>query len=258
MTSDFTGETGQLYARYRRDLPTGQAAALAQHLGLLPDDVVVDLGSGTGQLGVPLLEHCAAVLAVEPEPEMLRGLRARGADRAACMLGSDSDLPLLTELIVKPVGAVVVGNALHWMDEAAALQRCKRLLRPGGGVAVVTQGPPLWQGLAPWQSRVRAVLERAVGQAGGTCGADAAAVDRRAQILGELGLQVSVPTWHASHLVDIDWVIGHLGSALPAGRLQQGRPDGLASNLRAVLEESGPGELVEDVTTTAVIGRLPS
>jgi len=247
-----------LYARYRRDLPRDQAAALAQRLGLLPDDVVVDLGSGTGQLAVPLIEHCAAVLAVEPEPEMLRGLRARGVARLACVLGSDSDLPLLNELLVKPVGAVVVGNALHWMDEAVALRRCTGLLRPGGGVAVVNQGPPLWRGSAPWQSRVRTVLEHTLGQTGGTCGSDAAALDRRAQTLSELGLEVSVSTWHASHAVDSDWVIGHLGSALPAGSLQQGRPDGLASSLRAVLEEQDPVELVEDVTTTAVIGRLPS
>jgi SAM-dependent methyltransferase len=258
VASDFAGETGRLYARYRRDLPKEQAARLARRLGLLPDDVVVDLGSGTGQLGVPLLEHCAAVVAVEPEPEMLRGLRERGVPGVACMLGSDSDLPLLSDLIVKPVGAVVIGNALHWMDEAAALQRCASLPRPGGVVAVVTQGPPLWQGSAPWQFRVRTVLERALGQVSGTCGSDAAALDRRARMLGELGLDVSVSTWHASYAVDIDWVIGHLGSALAAGSLQQGRPSGLAGKLRAVLEENDPFELVEDVTTTAVIGRLPS
>lgn len=256
MVADFAGETGRLYARYRRDLPKDQAAALAQHLGLLPDDVVVDLGSGTGQLGVPLLEHCAAVLAVDPEPEMLRGLRARGEVGVACVLGSDSDLPFLAELMLKPVGSVVVGNALHWMDEAVTLARCASLLRLGGGVAVVTQGPPLWQGPAPWQSRVRTVLTQVLGQGGDTCGSDAASLDRRAQMLRELGLQVSVSTWDASHEVDIDWVIGHVGSALPAGSLQDGRPDGLASALRVALEEHSPFELVEQVTTTAIIGRL--
>jgi hypothetical protein len=144
------------------------------------------------------------------------------------------------------------------MDEAVTLQRCTDLLRPGGGVAVMTQGPPLWQGSASWQSRVRTVLEHTLGHSGGTCGTDAAALDRRTQTLSELGLEVSVSTWHASHAVDIDWVIGHMGSALSAGSLQQGRPDGLASRLRAVLEENEPVDLVEDVTTTAVIGRLPS
>ena len=34
------------------------------------------------------------------------------------------------------VGAVVIGNALHWMDEAATLQA-------GATLAVITQGPPM-------------------------------------------------------------------------------------------------------------------
>lgn len=258
MTSDFAGETSELYARYRRDLPKEQAAEVAQRLGLRLDDVVVDLGSGTGQLGVPLLEHCAAVIAVDPEPEMLRGLRARGVPGVACVLGSDADLPFLTELLVKPAGAVVIGNALHWMDEAEALERCTRLLRPGGAVAVVTQGPPLWLGAAPWQSRVRTVLERFFGEVSGTCGTDAAAVDRRQRVLDDLGLGVSVPSWDASYSLDLDWVIGHLGSALPAGSLQPERADGFARALRAVLEDLDPDELIEEVKTTAVIGRLAS
>lgn len=258
MASDFAGETGGLYARYRRDLPKEQAAALAQRLDLRLDDVVVDLGSGTGQLGVPLLEHCAAVLAVDPEPEMLRGLRARGVPEVACILGSDADLPFLAGLLAKPVGAVVIGNALHWMDEAEALERSTGLLRPGGAVAVVTQGPPLWLGAAPWQSRIRTVLERSFGQASATCGSDAAAVDRRQRILDDLGLDVSVSSWDASYAVEIDWVIGHVGSALPAGGLQRERADGLARRIHAVLDELDPDELIEEVRTTAVIGRLAS
>jgi len=78
---DFGGTTAQLYAKYRRDLPAAQAAALAEQFGLRPDDVVVDLGCGTGQLAVPLRPHCAAVIGIDPEPAILVELRARRAPR---------------------------------------------------------------------------------------------------------------------------------------------------------------------------------
>ena len=80
---DFGGTTAQLYARYRRDLPTDRATALAGQIGLDPEDVVVDLGCGTGQLAVPLQPHCAAIIGIDPEPAMLAELRARG-HRGCC------------------------------------------------------------------------------------------------------------------------------------------------------------------------------
>jgi SAM-dependent methyltransferase len=256
MVSDFAGDTARLYARYRRDLPAEQAGALVAELGIRPDDVVVDLGCGTGQIAVPVRARCGGVVAVDPEPGMLAALRERGVPDVVCVLGADTDLPQLQRLLTggAAVGAVLIGNALHWMDEEAALRACVDLLRPGGGVGVVTQGPPLWLGGTAWQRQLRDVLEQVLGPAPGSCGSDPAALQRRVRVMQDLGLAVHVATWHARHPVDVDWVIGHLGSALPAGTLSPDAPGGLADALRAVLREHRGG-LVEEVTTTAVIGR---
>ncbi len=253
--ADFAGETSRFYARYRRDLPGDQAARLALELGLRAEDVVVDLGCGTGQLAVPLRAHCAGVLGVDPEPGMLTGLRGRGVNGVMGVLGSDADLPQLRGFLGDLVGAVVVGNALHWMDEPAALRSAVELVRPGGGVAVVTQGPPLWLGSAPWQQRVRRVLEGQVGPVTGRCGSDVATQQARAAVLRDLGVAVQVITWRAEHPVDADWVVGHLGSALPRGAVGEDDPDGLAAKVRSAL--TGSGGLVEEVTTTVVVGRRP-
>ncbi|NDI48229.1 class I SAM-dependent methyltransferase [Goekera deserti] len=258
MSVDFAGDTSRLYARYRRDLPADQAAELAHLLGLSANDVLVDLGCGTGQLAVPLRRHCRAVLGLDPEPGMLTGLRARAAPGILTVLGADSDLPQLRSLLVSGqgagAGAVVIGNALHWMDEPAALAAAGALLRTGGGVAVVTQGPPLWLGAEPWQAGVRAVLEQGRGQVRDTCGSDEAALHMRSDILRDQGLDVSITRWQATHQVDTEWVIGHLGSALPDGALQLDQPDGLAERLRASLVSQN-GHLLEEVTTTALVGR---
>ena len=155
------------------------------------------------------------------------------------------------------VGAVVVGNALHWMDERSALSGAAALLRVGGGVAVVTQGPPMWLGKAPWQQAVREVLEDGGGRSTQTCGSDEAALDARGQVMADLGLGVSVERWQAEYAVDVEWVLGHLGSAMSAGALQDDVPDGLGNRLRAALADVGPAVMVEHVTTTALIGRRP-
>ena len=272
MASDFAGETAQLYARFRRDLPADQAGALAASLGLVETDVVVDLGCGTGQLTLPLRRHCAGVLAVDPEPGMLEGLRARQVPGVVCVLGDDGDLPALGSLIGRGrpapgagtdagsggAGAVVVGNALHWMDERSALSAAAALLRAGGGLAVVTQGPPMWLGESPWQQVVREVLEDGRGSSTQTCGSDEAALDARAQVMTDLGLDVTVERWQADHAVDVEWVLGHLGSAMSAGALSGDEdPDGLGSRLRAALADVDPATMVEHVTTTALLGRRP-
>lgn len=255
MLSDFTGRTGQLYALYRRDLPDEQAAALAAALGLTAGGTVVDLGCGTGQLAVPLRRHCQLVLGLDPEPEMLHGMRARRVGGVVPVLADDADLPLVAGLLREAPQAVVIGNALHWMDEPVALRRCAEAAGAQGAVAVITQGPPLWLGPAAWQRRLRTVLQEHRGTAAGTCGSTGEVVHARELLMRELGLQCQVLSWPAAYVVDADWVLGHLGSALAADALGTAdAPSPLAKALRRSLSQDGE-TLVERVATTAVVGR---
>lgn len=104
MEPEFIGRTARLYALYRRDLPAQQAGELADLMGLLKDDVVIDLGCGTGQLSVPLSAHCAGVVGIDPEPHMLAGLHARRQRAVVCVLGDDVDLPPLGTVLGRPGG----------------------------------------------------------------------------------------------------------------------------------------------------------
>lgn len=249
MKSDFAGSTAQFYARYRRDLPAAQALDLAEHVGLRADDAAVDLGCGTGQLAVPLATHCAAVIAIDPEPDMLRGLRDRSADRVLCVLGDDKDLSRLSVPITGPIGLVTIGNALHWMDERSTLHAAAALLRPGGAIAIITQGPPLWLGPAPWQMKVRKVLEQLFGPVSGNCRTDQSALDERLAMAATLGLATQVLSWQAEYRVHLDWVLGHLGSALGSDQLKK------SEMLTTLLQPLDADEMVERVTTTALVAR---
>jgi len=137
------------------------------------------------------------------------------------------------------------------MDETATLHDAAALLRPGGAVCIVTQGPPMWLGAAPWQLVIPRVLERRVGPVSGTCRTDPGALAERVDIARRLGLTVQVATWTADHPVDSDWVLGHLGSAMDPGQLTAIRAD-----LAAELNVTGVG-MVEHVVTTALVARRP-
>ncbi|MEN2736932.1 class I SAM-dependent methyltransferase [Microbacterium sp. X-17] len=249
MRSDFAGSTAQYYAGYRRDLPTDQTARLVAATGLSAGDIALDLGCGTGQLAVPLAEHCSAVVAIDPEPDMLAGLRARRVERVVCVLGDDRDLALLAVPFAAPIGLVTIGNALHWMDEPTTLRNAAALVRPGGAVAVVTQGPPLWLGPAPWQRTVRNALESLYGPVTGNCRTDSSALEERRDMATALGLTTEVLTWTAAYPVTVDWVIGHLGSALGSDQLTR------MEELAALLEPLRGEAMMEEVTTSVLIVR---
>jgi SAM-dependent methyltransferase len=126
----FHGATARSYAAYRRDVPTALIDALVSAVGLSARDVVVDLGCGTGQLALPLAVFAGTVVAVDPEPDMLVGLRARaqasGIGDIVCTLAGDRDLAVVGKC-VGPLALIGVSNALHWMD-AEKVFACSREL----------------------------------------------------------------------------------------------------------------------------------
>jgi ubiquinone/menaquinone biosynthesis C-methylase UbiE len=128
-------------------------------LGLRPRMTVADLGAGTGYFSRHLSAAVGpdgAVFAVDPEPKMLERLRARAeAERTANVV------PVLASLDDPrlPAGAVdvvLVADAYHHVDDRIAyFTRLRRVLRPGGRIAVVDWqkrdlpvGPPLEHKLA--------------------------------------------------------------------------------------------------------------
>lgn len=138
------------------------------------------------------------------------------------------------------------------MDEVATLTAATALLRPGGAVAVITQGPPMWLGTAPWQVRIRQILQRSLGPVTGNCRTDQSAVDERLATARTLHLDAHILSWHADHVVDADWVLGHLGSAMSDEQLSPAR-----AALADALQDFHGHPMVERITTTALIAHRP-
>jgi ubiquinone/menaquinone biosynthesis C-methylase UbiE len=258
MALGFSGEVAEFYHRYRRGYPAAVFDALVESFGLTPDDVAVDLGCGTGQVTVPLAARVRAVVGVDPEPDMLaHGRRAaaeRGAANLAWVVGTDADVPALRGVLGDgSVGVVTIGQALHWMRPDDLFRDVFPLVRSGGGVAVLTNGTPLWLQDTDWSRALRGCLEQWLGQpAGNACGTDEESQARYRASLAGAGFRVDVHGVDYVGTLDVESIVGGVLSALPVDRLPVRRAD-FTERIRRALEPHAP--FTEHVHVTVLTGR---
>jgi ubiquinone/menaquinone biosynthesis C-methylase UbiE len=118
-----------VYERSRPEYAPDALAWIAQRLRL---DRVLDLGAGTGKLTRQLMALGADVVAVEPGDEM-RAVLARSVPGVDVRAGSAEEIPLEDA----SVDAITVAQAFHWFRVNEALREMHRVLRPGGGFALL-------------------------------------------------------------------------------------------------------------------------
>jgi len=93
---------------------------------------VVDLAAGTGKFTQLLVSSGARIVAVEP----LEGMRAKLAAHnlgVEVVGGSAEAIPLADA----SVDLVTIAQAFHWFANERALAEIHRVLRPGGGLALI-------------------------------------------------------------------------------------------------------------------------
>jgi ubiquinone/menaquinone biosynthesis C-methylase UbiE len=120
---------GADYERGRPGYPDEAVALLARELGIGPGRRVLDLAAGTGKLTRALLPYGAQLRAIEP----VRGMREQLLNTTAGVEVTDGT----AEQIGLPdasIDVVLVAQAFHWFDTAAAAAEIHRVLVPGGGL----------------------------------------------------------------------------------------------------------------------------
>ncbi|MHB8469420.1 MAG: class I SAM-dependent methyltransferase [Gaiellaceae bacterium] len=117
---------------YERSRPAYAAAAVAWIAERLPFGRVLDLAAGTGKLTRQVAALAGSVVAVEPGDAM-RTVLERILPAVEALAGSAEAIPLPDE----SVDAITVGQAFHWFRADEALVEMHRVLRPGGGVALL-------------------------------------------------------------------------------------------------------------------------
>jgi SAM-dependent methyltransferase len=120
------------YERGRPGYPDAAVGFLVERLGIGPSETVLDLAAGTGKLTRCIEPTGASIVAVEPVAAM--------RDVLAASLPGVRVLDGIAEAIPLPAGsvdAVVAAQAFHWFDGPIAVREIGRVLRPGGGLAIV-------------------------------------------------------------------------------------------------------------------------
>jgi SAM-dependent methyltransferase len=135
--------TAEWYVEHYGDHATNRMAV--ERAQLRPDDLVVDIGCGSGEA----VREAAArlqggrVTGVDPTPAMIRFARElssshAGRDRIQFLAGSAEDLPLPD---ASATVAMAINSLHHWQNPTAGLAEAMRVLAPGGRLLIADEEP---------------------------------------------------------------------------------------------------------------------
>lgn len=123
------------YVKYRPGYPDEIVKFLHDTYGLTQDKLIADIGAGTGISTELFLKKGYRVIAVEPNLEM--------REKAIELLGSyngfipQNGTAENTGIEGSTVNAIIAGQAFHWFDTTEARTEFKRILKPGGIIALI-------------------------------------------------------------------------------------------------------------------------
>lgn len=130
----FSNRVGN-YVKYRPSYPPEIFDILTGEMNWTPSRVVADIGSGTGISSRPFLERGNRVFGIEPNAAMrvaaesfLSGFRA---------FESIDGTAEATTLPDASVDLIVAAQAYHWFDADRTSAEFRRILKPGGYLAII-------------------------------------------------------------------------------------------------------------------------
>jgi SAM-dependent methyltransferase len=242
LVEGFADAAGYDRARPRYDARV--AALLMAELDLEEGSPVLELGAGTGQLSGALLEANLDLVAVEPL-EATRELLAAAIGGERVRAGRAEEIPLADA----SVQAVMAADAFHWFDERRAMPEIKRVLRPGGGVAILRTAPAIDE---PWSRELgELIMEVRPEHPAFNDRAPAAAL-----VEDPAFGPVSALDSTSERELDRDGILALVGSFSWVGTLPGAEREQLLSRVRELLEARGVERGSYDVLHQVWVARL--
>ncbi|WP_454663039.1 class I SAM-dependent methyltransferase [Streptomyces avermitilis] len=157
------------YARYRPGLPEAAVRLLAATQHGVPDPVLLDLGTGTGQVPralLPVLRELVHIDLVDVNQPMLEAaLATLEPVRGACTVDAFTGAAH-TFAPASPGWApslITCSRSFHWMARAEVLAMVDRVAAPHAVVAIMGDGS-LWTHQADWTTALRELIQTYLGE----------------------------------------------------------------------------------------------
>jgi SAM-dependent methyltransferase len=132
----FTGLAEQ-YAKFRPSYPDAALDFIISHCDFGPRSLLVDVGCGTGISTRLFAERGIPLLGIEPNDEMLQQAAATPVPPGCPTPNYRKGRAEETGMSDRCVDAVLAAQAFHWFAAEAALKEFRRILKPGGWVALL-------------------------------------------------------------------------------------------------------------------------
>lgn len=123
------------YVKYRPGYPPQLLELFRDEMGMTRDSIVADIGSGTGLSTKPFLENGNTVYGVEPNAAMSEA--AEGYLKDFPNFISRDGSAEQTHLADRSIDFVVAAQAFHWFDPDSTRTEFRRILKPGGYIALI-------------------------------------------------------------------------------------------------------------------------
>ena len=115
---------------YDRIFGEAHHEALFGHLQAKPEQLVLDIGGGTGRVAQGLVDIGANVMVADPSPKMLDGTMEKGIPATRSLAEA---LPFATSSVDR---IYIVDAFHHFADQTLAASELVRVLRPGGRMVI--------------------------------------------------------------------------------------------------------------------------
>ncbi|HEY9871632.1 MAG TPA: class I SAM-dependent methyltransferase [Candidatus Obscuribacterales bacterium] len=135
-TGRFSG-LSDLYARYRPDYPDEAVEFIISHCSLTPDDLIIDVGCGTGISTRVFSRRGLKLIGIEPNADMRERAEAAPVPEGGPAPSYRDGRAEATGLKDGIASLVLCAQSFHWFKPETALQEFHRILKRYGWVALM-------------------------------------------------------------------------------------------------------------------------